>query len=105
VEAEEAAEETADTLAVAEDMVTSRMTGTAVVAHISSVLPARAQVVTLPSGAAMTRPMAAHGRTTSNGIPRHRGKETKNCDKGGDTMKKLTYVKPKVVGTANVHPC
>jgi hypothetical protein len=25
--------------------------------------------------------------------------------KGGEKMKKLTYVKPKVVGSANVHPC
>jgi len=25
--------------------------------------------------------------------------------KGGVKMKKLTYVKPKVVGSANVHPC
>ena len=25
--------------------------------------------------------------------------------KGGVLMRKLSYVKPKVVGTANVHPC
>jgi hypothetical protein len=25
--------------------------------------------------------------------------------KGGGKMKKITYVKPKVVGAANVHPC
>ena len=24
---------------------------------------------------------------------------------GGEQVKKLTYMKPKVVGTANVHPC
>jgi hypothetical protein len=96
-------------------MVTSRKIGIVVAEPISLALPALLPGAIRPSGVAMILPMVGHGRITNSGIPSRHGKGSQNdhdrwsqSDKIAERrcrMKKLTYVKPKVVGSANVHPC